>query len=245
MAATGLSTILAEETERTKGNSRTQIKQFIVESDSKITSIQNEIAALESRIAALVKLRDRECAAGAALRFLIAPIRTLPVELLAEIFALTIHESDSDDFPHLWAGPVHVSFSRQPGYDWESYIGVHIFISGLRIGSWLDQSGSRMMPRSLLQGLAGCRLDSLEELGLPFVIPDVPDVDLTTMFTFTTAPRLRAFSNKTASQDLRLEIFSQYTNLVRASLTSTGWSGLPPAKPDVLALGHLRVLSVS
>ncbi|KAJ7355895.1 hypothetical protein DFH08DRAFT_630400, partial [Mycena albidolilacea] len=58
-----------------------------------IASFENEIDALASQTSTLAELRDRECAAGAALRFLIAPIRTIPVELLAEIFVLTIRES--------------------------------------------------------------------------------------------------------------------------------------------------------
>ncbi|KAJ6455403.1 hypothetical protein C8R45DRAFT_784866, partial [Mycena sanguinolenta] len=79
-----------------------QIKQLIAQSDSKVTSIQNEIAALESQITALVELRDCECAANAALRYIATPIRTLPVELLVEIFQLTIcNDSGSSESQHI------------------------------------------------------------------------------------------------------------------------------------------------
>ncbi|KAJ7258713.1 hypothetical protein B0H12DRAFT_1232169 [Mycena haematopus] len=116
----------------------------------RLVMIVDEIAALESqsRIAAIVELRDRECAVGAALRFIIAPIRTLPVELLAEIFVLTIHYSNElepiqnslhlrDAFrvsqvcchwrqiahglPPLWTGPIKVEFSRPPDSEEEIY----------------------------------------------------------------------------------------------------------------------------
>ncbi|KAJ7811629.1 hypothetical protein B0H14DRAFT_1469627 [Mycena olivaceomarginata] len=166
-AATRFS-ILAEQTERVKGSSPTQIKQFIKESDSKIASFENEIDALASQIATLTELRERECAAGAALRFLIAPIRTIPVELLAEIFVLTIRESShiqdafavshvcchwrqiANNTPRLWTMPMKVSFSRRPQSD-EDYahglqswfarsapLSVPISLTGLRSGMWLS-----------------------------------------------------------------------------------------------------------
>ncbi|KAJ7264904.1 hypothetical protein B0H12DRAFT_986153, partial [Mycena haematopus] len=56
------------------------------------------ITSLESQIRALVELRDRERACIAALRHLISPIHTLPVELLAEIFELAIGEDDEAVF---------------------------------------------------------------------------------------------------------------------------------------------------
>ncbi|KAJ6466305.1 hypothetical protein C8R45DRAFT_485282 [Mycena sanguinolenta] len=133
--------VLAQQTERTRGCSTSQIKQFIAESDSKIILLQNEITALESRIATLVALRDLERAAGDALRSLTA-IRTLPVELLAEIFLLSIREPDesgsiyskqlhirdafcvshvcrqwrqiANSTPRLWTGPIRVDFHRGP-----------------------------------------------------------------------------------------------------------------------------------
>ncbi|KAJ6466301.1 hypothetical protein C8R45DRAFT_485230 [Mycena sanguinolenta] len=134
--------ILARQTERTRGNSTSQIKQLIAQSDSKIILLQNEIAALESRMTELVALCDLEGADGDALRSLIAPIRTLPVELLAEIFLLSIREPDgsrsiyfkqlhirdafcvshvcrqwrqiANNTPRLWTGPIRVDFHQGP-----------------------------------------------------------------------------------------------------------------------------------
>ncbi|KAJ7837717.1 hypothetical protein B0H13DRAFT_2677804 [Mycena leptocephala] len=118
--------ILLEQTERTRRSSNAEIEQLIKESELKITS-------LESQITALVELRDRERTTLAALRYLIAPIHTLPVELLAEIFLLTIgdyveratqswHIKDAfrvahvcsdwrqvaHSTPRLWTGPIDV-----------------------------------------------------------------------------------------------------------------------------------------
>ncbi|KAF7357425.1 F-box domain-containing protein [Mycena sanguinolenta] len=147
MASTSFSmhNILARETERTRGSSSIQIKQLIAESDSKIASIQNEIAVLESQIAALVERREQECAAGDALRYLAAPIRTLPIELLTEIFVLasTAFKHIRDAFrvsqvcrhwrqvasctPRLWTGPIEVDFYRKREPDEEE-----VYTNGLK-----------------------------------------------------------------------------------------------------------------
>ncbi|KAF8208411.1 hypothetical protein K438DRAFT_273648 [Mycena galopus ATCC 62051] len=76
--------IVLEQTERTRQSSRADIQQLIEESELKITS-------LELQISALVDLRDRERACVAALRHINSPIRTLPVELLAQVFHLSIN----------------------------------------------------------------------------------------------------------------------------------------------------------
>ncbi|KAF7357565.1 F-box domain-containing protein [Mycena sanguinolenta] len=343
MAATRFSmrTILAQQTERTKGSAPTQIKQFIVDSDSRVDSLQNEIVALESQIAALVELRDRECATGAALRSLIAPIRTLPAELLAEIFVLTIrrdlktprlsvHVGDNslcavqikDPFrvshvcrhwrriatglPELWTGTVEVPFSPKLGEEEEEG---EKYVNGLR--AWFARSkphavsiairtppyalsqtefGSRLAgelrhvatrTRSLrfldrasawlVQHVADGRWDSLEELELGGVVADDDSDDDfvgTTILSFqTTAPQLRTLSidlcsripmpwgqltNLTILRDsMRIippeyvrDILSQCKNLVRASVFVVGWADHPPPKTDMLALDHLRVLTV-
>ncbi|KAJ7264905.1 hypothetical protein B0H12DRAFT_1217100 [Mycena haematopus] len=83
--------ILLEQKERISKSSKTDVERFIEESELKITS-------LESQISALVELRDRERACVDALRNLISPIHTLPVELLAEIFELAIGEDDEAVF---------------------------------------------------------------------------------------------------------------------------------------------------
>jgi hypothetical protein len=66
-----------EQTERTRRSSKADIERLIEES--------------ESRIVSLDELRERERACVAALKYLISPIRTLPIEFLSEVFNLTIH----------------------------------------------------------------------------------------------------------------------------------------------------------
>ncbi|KAJ7927443.1 hypothetical protein B0H13DRAFT_1034421 [Mycena leptocephala] len=59
----------------------------------------SRIVALEHRVAVLrvlVEQLDEERATSAALRYLIAPVRTLPAELLAEIFLLTFQNNPPD-----------------------------------------------------------------------------------------------------------------------------------------------------
>ncbi|KAF7365418.1 hypothetical protein MVEN_00414500 [Mycena venus] len=75
--------IFLEQTARTSGSSKTQMQLFIEESKSRI-------ALLDSQIAVFIMLRERERSTLAALQSLAAPVRTLPVELLAEIFILSL-----------------------------------------------------------------------------------------------------------------------------------------------------------
>ncbi|KAJ6584483.1 hypothetical protein B0H19DRAFT_1105222 [Mycena capillaripes] len=94
MAATPISlyNVVLEQTARTKGSSKAEIQEFIEGSMANITSLESEIAALAER-------RDRERAIVAVLGSFIAPISTLPVELLAEVFVLAIqqHWPDLED----------------------------------------------------------------------------------------------------------------------------------------------------
>jgi hypothetical protein len=69
-----------EQTKRTRTSSKVDIERLIEESESKMTSLES------------LELRERERACVAALRYLISPICTLPVELLTEIFGLAIHD---------------------------------------------------------------------------------------------------------------------------------------------------------
>ncbi|KAJ7366383.1 hypothetical protein DFH08DRAFT_948415 [Mycena albidolilacea] len=69
-----------EKTEWTRSSSKADIERLIEESESKMTSLES------------LELGEREHACVAALRYLISPIRTLPVELLTEIFGLAIHD---------------------------------------------------------------------------------------------------------------------------------------------------------
>ncbi|KAF7357503.1 hypothetical protein MSAN_01346600 [Mycena sanguinolenta] len=76
---------LIEQRERTKQRSKTEIKRFIEESDSKITSLQSQISAL-------IELRDSERASVLALHYIASPIHDLPVELLTEIFNFAVED---------------------------------------------------------------------------------------------------------------------------------------------------------
>ncbi len=139
--------IALEQTERTRQSSKADIERFIEESELKI-------ASLESQITALVELRDRERATVSTLRYLIAPIHTLPVELLAEIFQLTIDDNThiKDAFrisqvcsdwrqvahstPRLWAGPLRVPLEARESEQ--------VYADELK--SWLARSASLHIP---------------------------------------------------------------------------------------------------
>ncbi|KAJ7359215.1 hypothetical protein DFH08DRAFT_1074752 [Mycena albidolilacea] len=119
--------IFLEETARTRRSSKKEMKEFIKESESKITS-------LDSQIAALVERRERERSVLASLQCISAPIRTVPVELLAEIFTLIMREEAqhlshfkqafwlshvcahwrevANTIPRLWIGPIVVANPR-------------------------------------------------------------------------------------------------------------------------------------
>ncbi|KAJ6553407.1 dynein heavy chain, N-terminal region 1-domain-containing protein [Mycena capillaripes] len=121
MAASPVSVraIVLEQTERTKRSSAADIQRWIEESESNVTS-------LEQQITTLVDLRDRERITAAALRYIISPIYSVPVELLGEIFVLAIrddtHMEDARGIsqvcsdwrqvahgtPQLWARPVNL-----------------------------------------------------------------------------------------------------------------------------------------
>ncbi|KAF7357527.1 hypothetical protein MSAN_01349000 [Mycena sanguinolenta] len=140
---------LAEQTDRTRRNSKTDITQFIEESELKITSLESQLSTLRDRerscvdapqdifsqIDTLVGLRDRESACVDSLRYIISPIRTLPIELLVEIFEFAIGG---------WT------------------IIEHVFKNASRL-RYLDFESC---PFWLFSRLVECRLDSLEELQL-------------------------------------------------------------------------------
>ncbi|KAF7357599.1 F-box domain-containing protein [Mycena sanguinolenta] len=179
--------VLAQQTERTRGSSTSQLKQLIAESDSKIILLENEMAALESRMAALVELRDLERATGDAFRFLAAPIRTLPVELLAEIFLLSIRELDlksgfiysmdwhiQDAFrvshvcrrwrqianttPRLWTGPISLDLEG-PRHGQEG-----IYLNGL--DTWLARSAPLPVPITIVTLEKGSRSNKSDSRAL-------------------------------------------------------------------------------
>ncbi|KAF8208427.1 hypothetical protein K438DRAFT_1812210 [Mycena galopus ATCC 62051] len=131
MSATPLSVraVLIEQIEQTRHSSKADIERLIGESELKIT-------ALESQISSLVDLRNRESAYFSSLKYILSPICTLPVELLTEIFKLTIHEdTDLEDAfrvsqvcsdwrqlahntPRLWTGPTYIDLPCE-SHEWE------------------------------------------------------------------------------------------------------------------------------
>ncbi|KAF7365386.1 F-box domain-containing protein [Mycena venus] len=129
---------LLEQAARTSGSSNAQIQGFIEESESKI-------ASLDSQIAALVELRERELRTLSALQYLIAPVGALPVELLVKIFVLTAREEvwklsrlkralrishvcshwrqiTVNAIPRLWNGPIVVKIDRFTKISKEAYM---------------------------------------------------------------------------------------------------------------------------
>ncbi|KAJ6466204.1 hypothetical protein C8R45DRAFT_483340 [Mycena sanguinolenta] len=179
--------ILVEQTERTRRSSKADIARFIEESE-------HRIASLESQIRILVELRERERVCVDALRYIISPIRTLPIELLVEIFELAINdETHVEDVyrisqicadwrkvahatPRLWTRPICVDLAYRSGSRGQLYadgleacdprIPEHIFRISPRFHSLYCPDS---LPLSIMSRLAECRLDSLEELQLGLV----------------------------------------------------------------------------
>ncbi|KAJ6519183.1 hypothetical protein C8R45DRAFT_14442 [Mycena sanguinolenta] len=168
MAATRFSmdAIFLQQMERTRAMPITQVRQLLAESDSKVISLRAEIVAL-------AELYNRESFTAAALRSLVAPIRTLPVELLADIFVLAIRDSDSDNSEstqkpshaiqdayrvshvcrqwrqvaigtrQLWTVPLEVSLPRTRRRD-PGNDGMETYVNGLR--AWLARSARLSVP---------------------------------------------------------------------------------------------------
>ncbi|KAJ6501972.1 hypothetical protein C8R45DRAFT_818355 [Mycena sanguinolenta] len=144
--------VVLEHRERNRECSRADIERFIEESELKL-------ASLESQISALVALRDRERTCVATLKDLIAPIHTLPVELLPEIFEVTIHaESHVGDvlrisqvcsgwrqvahsIPRLWTGDMRINLRKSRDEEEQSYV------DGLK--TWLSRSAPLTVPITL------------------------------------------------------------------------------------------------
>ncbi|KAJ6455385.1 hypothetical protein C8R45DRAFT_592248 [Mycena sanguinolenta] len=150
-------TVVLEQRERTNGSSQAGIERLIEESESNIISP-------ESQINTPIELRDRERAYVAELRNLIFPITKLPVELVAEIFHLTIRGDDrhvwdalgisqvcsywrqiAHSTPRLWTGPMEVYIRQGRGSD-----GEQAYVDGLK--TWLQRSAPLSVPITLLLG---------------------------------------------------------------------------------------------
>ncbi|KAF7367577.1 hypothetical protein MSAN_00820900 [Mycena sanguinolenta] len=303
-AAVSVCAIFVEQTERTRQSSKADIQRFIEESEHKITS-------LESQINALVELRDRECACLDSLRYIISPIRTLPIELLVEIFSLAIedetHIEDAHRIsqvcsdwrkvahatPRLWTRAIRVDLGSQKidGREQLYADGLEAWLArsaplpvSISLELYQENSDPRILeevlkiaprfrsvhcpdfsPLRLIRRLAGCRLDSLEELELG-IIDSV--LSISEHPAFTMVPRLRKSSITIVSDephilipwgqltdltldsdsvDIILDILPQCATLTCASLITSGWSPNVAAaqltRPP-LTLSHLHTFSL-
>ncbi|KAK7048208.1 hypothetical protein R3P38DRAFT_1854535 [Favolaschia claudopus] len=155
MAASYRESFLAHSA-RIEGNSKSQIKHLIEESQSKITSLASQIASLTAKC-------EQERVYLAALQYSIAPIRTLPVELLAEIFCwveeperrwlnnhfkptlrisqVCLHwRQVAQTTPRLWTCPLLIS-NRVP-----AKMSIHVYAK--RLQAWLARSAPLSIPVS-------------------------------------------------------------------------------------------------
>ncbi|KAF7357629.1 F-box domain-containing protein [Mycena sanguinolenta] len=138
-----------------------------------IQGSQLRISSLDSQIKSLVEIRDRERACVAALRYLISPIHTLPVELLIEIFKLSIddvtHIEDAfrisqvcshwrrtaHNSPRLWTRPLEVDVGK-------SKKSTRAYADGLK--TWLGRSAPLPLDITLLLDSTGVSRRILEEV---------------------------------------------------------------------------------
>ncbi|KAK7023040.1 hypothetical protein R3P38DRAFT_3270579 [Favolaschia claudopus] len=148
--------IVEEQMARTKQSTKSQIESFIEKSESTITPFGHQIAALKLRVEELNHLCDNRRTIVTALHFLIAPIRALPVELLAQIFSWAIRRNSSIrdaarlpqvclewrqiafTTPRLWIGPISVRISWRVGSDSEPKQQLHA--EGLPVEIWIARS---------------------------------------------------------------------------------------------------------
>ncbi|KAJ6466348.1 hypothetical protein C8R45DRAFT_1021393 [Mycena sanguinolenta] len=144
-------------------SSKEDIERLIQGSESRITS-------LDSQIKSLVEIRDRERAFVASLRYLFSPIHILPVELLIEIFKLSIDDNTAvfrisqvcshwrqaaHNTPSLYTRPVEVDVRK-------SRKGKRAYANGLNI--WLGRSAPLPVDITLLVDSAGVSQRILEEV---------------------------------------------------------------------------------
>ncbi|KAJ6501964.1 hypothetical protein C8R45DRAFT_1190012 [Mycena sanguinolenta] len=228
--------------------------------------MRNEKRVQELKITSLEstsELRDRE---RAALEDLIAPIRILPVELLANIFDLAIrdykHVPDvfrisqvcshwrkaTHGTPQLWTGPLRPVLTHRTGSDGEADA------NGLK--AWLLRSAPLTIPISLTLGS-----ESINERILDELLGTAPPWHLVVVPSFTTVPSLReldieVYTNAipvvlpwgqlnhltltSDSSNITRDILAQCPNLIKADLST---AGLDHTRQDILVLSHLQALS--
>ncbi|KAF7357475.1 F-box domain-containing protein [Mycena sanguinolenta] len=153
---------LLEQTERTRRCSKAEIERIIEESE-------REIISLQSQIDALVELRDSYRARVYALKHIVSPIHSLPVELLAKIFDLAIkgetHIQDAHRISHVCSDWRRVAHST-PRL-WTRPLQVKLWKTGRVIDglkAWLARSEPMAARVSLVSGFEDINREILEEV---------------------------------------------------------------------------------
>ncbi|KAF8208535.1 hypothetical protein K438DRAFT_1812395 [Mycena galopus ATCC 62051] len=291
----------SEQSEPTKQSSRVEIgERSVEESELKITSLESRIRLERATTAVLI-----------------SPIRTLPVELLAEIFGRAIDDDThiEDAFrisqvcsdwrqvahstPLLWTRCMKIDLRKSkqrrgichvdgPITSWLARsaplpVPISLTLAPEDIDHCVLEEVLRIAPRwkslelrvlgsdptpspSLVNRIAECRLDSLEELDLGMEALDDEDIDLPA-FPIFTAPRLRRLTMSTThyhgsiamcmpwSQltdlalnsslpNIALDTLAWCPNLIWASVSTSGWNELPKVDRDIFTLSHLHTLSL-
>ncbi|KAJ6501962.1 hypothetical protein C8R45DRAFT_1091873 [Mycena sanguinolenta] len=236
--------VILEQRERSKNSSRADIERFIEESELKLASLESQNSAVE--------LRDRERACVAALKDLIAPIRILPVELLANIFSLAIRDDQTrrgrvstiadlrEGTPDgareqvyveelktflLRSAPLTIPITLVDSRSINHRILDEVLGTATRWHSLALMDWDQRIAPSFVSRLADCKLNNLEQLG-PLIFDD--DVDLVALPSFTTVPRLRKL-NITFFSNV-LPTFLPWAQLTHLNFTS----GFPDTALDIL-----------
>ncbi|KAK7061220.1 hypothetical protein R3P38DRAFT_2828227 [Favolaschia claudopus] len=175
--------VISQLLERLKsGGGKLHLHHLIEENVSKISSIDDKVTALREQITSLLEQRVRECATSTALRHLAAPARTLPVELLSEIFLLTLpHPPDPVSLhiraayrvshvcsdwrevairtPRLWTGPLIVSALKARTEEKDE-------ANAAELRLWLMRSAALSLPIILTSPCSEIRVDNLNRHSL-------------------------------------------------------------------------------
>ncbi|KAJ6451605.1 hypothetical protein C8R45DRAFT_1041782 [Mycena sanguinolenta] len=147
MALTGASIRLAvvKQTERTKNGSKADIEQ-----------LESSITSPESQIRPLIDLRDSQPADVLALRHIISPIRTLPVELLTEVFDFAIadrtHIKDAYRITHICTDWRKVAYSAPRLWSRPLQVDLRKKEDAGGYKAWLARSVPLPLPISLVPG---------------------------------------------------------------------------------------------